>query len=107
MAKKTVNYNLSGVSKLPQDKPVVYRIKTKAGQVNYVGIAQKGRGQERIQEHLAAGDIPGAKVEIEQKSNLQDARETETRAIARSRPNITDKADDPITYRLVMSGLHG
>ena len=86
MAKKTVNYNQSGTSKLPQDKPVVYRIKTNAGQMNYVGIAKKGRVQERIQEHLTAGDIPGAKVEIEQKPSIQDARKTEALAIARSKP---------------------
>lgn len=86
MAKKTVNYNQSGASKLPQDKPVVYRIKTNAGQTNYVGVAKRGRVQDRIQEHLSAGDIPGAKVEIEQKPSIQEARETETRAIARSKP---------------------
>ncbi|MCY3954823.1 MAG: hypothetical protein OXF47_02365 [Nitrospira sp.] len=86
MAKKTVNYNQFGASKLPQDKPVVYRIKTNAGQTNYVGIAKRGRVQERIQEHLAAGNIPGAKVEIEQKPSIQDARKTEALAIARSKP---------------------
>lgn len=86
MAKKIVNYSQSGTSKLPQDKPVVYRIKTNAGQTNYVGIAKRGRVQERIQEHLAAGNIPGAKVQIEQKSSIQEARKTETRAIARSKP---------------------
>ena len=86
MAKKTVNYNQSGVSELPQDQPVVYRIKTKAGQTNYVGVAKRGRAQERIQEHFAAGEIPGAKVEIEQKPSIQAARKTETLAIARSKP---------------------
>ena len=86
MTKKTVNYNQSGTSKLPQDKPVVYRIKTNAGQTNYVGIAKRGRVQERIQEHLAAGSIPGAKVQIEQKSSIQEARKTETRVIVRSKP---------------------
>lgn len=86
MAKKTVNYNQSGTTELPQDKPVVYRIKTNAGQTNYVGIAKRGRVQERIQEHLAAGDIPGVKVQIEQKPSIQEARETEKRVIARSQP---------------------
>ncbi|MCY4613358.1 MAG: hypothetical protein OXB94_07040 [Nitrospira sp.] len=86
MAKKTVNYNQAGASKLPQDKPVVYRIKTNAGQTNYVGVAKRGRAQERIQEHLAAGDVPGAKVEVEQKPSIQDARKTEALAIARSKP---------------------
>ena len=91
MAKKTVNYNQSGASKLPQDKSVVYRIKTEAGRTNYVGVAKRGRVQERIQEHLSAGDIPGAKVEIEQKPSIQEARRTETLAIARSKPKYNKK----------------
>lgn len=86
MAKKTINYNHTGASKLPQDKPVVYRIKTNAGKTNYVGIAKRGRVQERIQEHLATGNIPGVKVQIEQKPSIQEARETEKRVIARSKP---------------------
>lgn len=86
MPKKTVNYNQSGASRLPQDKPVVYRIKTKTGRTNYVGVSKRGRVQQRIQEHLGAGDIPGAKVEIEQKASIQEARKTEGRAIARSKP---------------------
>ena len=65
---------------------MVYRIKTKSGRTNYVGISERGRVQQRIQEHLATGDIPGAKVEIEQKASIQEARKTEGRAIARSKP---------------------
>jgi hypothetical protein len=42
--------------------------------------------QERIQEHLADGNIPGVKVQIEQKQSIQEARETEKRVIARSKP---------------------
>lgn len=68
MAKKTVDFNKSGAAKLPNDKPVVYKIKTAGGKTNYVGVAKKGRAQERIQEHLDAGKIPGAKVQIEQVS---------------------------------------
>ena len=86
MAKKTVDYNRSGVSQLPQDKPVVYRIKDGAGNTNYVGTAKRGRAQERIQEHLRTGNIPGDKVQIEQKASIQEARKTEARVIARSKP---------------------
>ena len=69
--KKTVDYNSSGVLKLPKDKPVVYRIKTASGRTNYVGIAKRGRAQERIQEHLSTGNILGAKVQIEQKPSIK------------------------------------
>ena len=86
MAKKTVNFNSSGASKLPKDKPVVYRIKTAGGKTNYVGTAKRGRVQERIREHLNAGNITGAKVQIEQKSSIKEARKTESRVIARTKP---------------------
>ena len=86
MATKTVRFNKSGASKLPQDKPVVYRIRTNAGKTNYVGVAKRGRVQERIQEHLDANKIPGAKVQIEQKPSIQEARKTEVRVIARTKP---------------------
>lgn len=84
--KKTVDYNNSGALKLPKDKPVIYKIKTAGGKTNYVGIAKRGRIQERIQEHLNAGNIPGAKVQIEQKPSIKEARRTEARVIARTKP---------------------
>ena len=84
MATKRVDYNKSGISRLPNDKPVVYRIETDAGKSNYVGFAQRGRVQDRLNEHL--GDIPGAKVQIEQFSSVIKARAKEVNVIKRSKP---------------------
>lgn len=84
MAKKTVNYNSNDISKLPNDKPVVYKIKTKGGNNNYTGIAKRGQVQERISEHIS--EIPGAKVQIEQMSSISDARKKEANIIKRSQP---------------------
>ena len=86
MAKKTVAFSKTGAAKLPNDKPVVYRVLTKGGKNNYTGIAKRGRVEERIQEHLAAGDVTGAKVQIEQKSSIAEARASEARIIARAQP---------------------
>ena len=86
MAKRTVNFNKSGAAKLPIEKPVVYRIKTAGGKTNYVGVAQRGRAQERIQEHLDAGKIPGTKVQIEQVPSIAEARQKEQNIISRSKP---------------------
>ena len=82
MGTKTVKYNKQGIEKLPNDKPVLYRIKTESGKMNYVGIAQKGRVQERLTEHL--GLIPGAKVQIEQFSSISDAQKKEINVIRRT-----------------------
>lgn len=84
MPKKGVGYNKGGISQLPNDKPVLYRIETKSGNPNYVGVAQKGRVQERISEHL--GKIPGATVRIEQFSSINEAEKKEANVIKRNQP---------------------
>lgn len=91
MVEKTVKFNQKAVSGLPNNKPVVYRILTEHGKDNYVGVAQRGRVQERLNEHLDQGKIPGAKVRIEQKPTLRDAKKSETRIIARSQPKYNKK----------------
>ena len=82
MGTKTVKYNKQSIEKLPNDKPVLYRIKTESGNMNYVGIAQKGRVRERISEHL--GKVPGAKVQIEQFNSISDAQKKEVNVIRRT-----------------------
>ncbi|MBU4315576.1 hypothetical protein KJ673_04215 [Patescibacteria group bacterium] len=84
MATKKVDYNMSGVEKLPNDNPVLYQIETEGGRENYVGVAQRGRVKERIAEHL--GEIPGAKVSIEQFNSIDDARAKEANVIKRVQP---------------------
>ncbi len=91
MTKKTTGFNKSGVGKLPNNKPVVYKIKTAGGKTNYVGVAQRGRAQERLQEHLDAGKIPGAKVQVEQVSSIAEARQKEQKIIATSQPKYNDQ----------------
>ena len=53
MSTKKVKFNKTGIDKLPNNKPVVYKIITEGGRNNYTGIAQRGRVQERLEEHLA------------------------------------------------------
>ncbi len=91
MPKKTVKLNKTGAGKLPVGRPVVYRIKTDGGKTNYVGVAKQGRAEERIQEHLDAGDIPGAKVQIEQVASISEARKKEAAINSRSKPKYNDQ----------------
>lgn len=90
MAKKTVSFNQSGAAKLPKDKPVVYKVKTVGGKTNYVGVAKRGRAPDRIQEHLAAGKIPGTKVQVEQVSSIAEARKKEQAIIALTKPKYNE-----------------
>jgi len=91
MAKKTVPFNQSGAKKLLEDKPVVYKIQTESGKTNYVGSAKRGRVQERIQEHLDDGKIPGAKVQIQQMDSVAEAQKSEARIIARTQPKYNEQ----------------
>lgn len=88
MARKTVDFNKSGLSKLPDNKPVLYKILTDAGKNNYTGVAQRGRIQERLAEHLPSGkdSVPGSKVQIEPMSSIEQAKTKESRVISRSQP---------------------
>ena len=93
MAQKTVPFNAQGISELPNDKPVVYKILTEGGKNNYTGVAQRGRVQDRLAEHLpdSKDAIPGAKVVIEQTSSIDEARSKEERIIVRSKPKYNEQ----------------
>ena len=88
MAKKTVPFTASGIEKVPNDKPVVYKILTEGGTNNYTGVAKRGRVQERLREHLPGGKdaVPGSKVQIERMPSIDDARAKEGRVIKRTQP---------------------
>ena len=90
MAKKnTVKYNSEDVKNLKNDKSVVYDIINKNDNINYTGVAKRGRVVDRINEHL--GEIPGAKVRIRQYSSISDAEKAEARKIAKEKPKYTKK----------------
>ena len=84
MTKKTLSFDKTGISKAPIDKPVVYQIKTGGDKINYIGIAKRGRAQERLAEHLP--NIPGAKVQVTQMTSIKDARDMETKLVAKHQP---------------------
>ncbi len=84
MTTKKSKYNKTGIEKLPNNKPAVYKILTATGKPNYVGVAKRGRIQERINEHI--GEIPGATVQIQQTESIAEARKKEAGIIKRSKP---------------------
>jgi hypothetical protein len=92
MARKTVDFNKSGIGKLPDNKPALYRIQTAGGKTNYAGVAKRGRVQERLEEHLPGGKdpVPGTKVRIKQMGSIAEAEAKEARVIARSQPKYND-----------------
>ena len=89
MSTKTVKYAEQKIKNLPNNKPVVYKILTDNNTNNYTGTAKKGRVNDRIIEHL--GEIPGAKVQIEQFSSINDALKKESNIISRSQPKYNKR----------------
>jgi hypothetical protein len=77
------------IEALPNNKPAVYTAGN-AGDPNlYVGVAKRGRVQERLMEHLngAKDPIPGAtRVKVEYKSSIAEAKAVEARRIAATQP---------------------
>lgn len=93
--KKTAAYNKTGIAKLADDKPIVYRIQTPSGKDNYVGVAKRGRASDRIAEHL--GEIPGSVVKIVQHDSLADAKAAAQRIINRCQPKYNQKGQSKVT----------
>ena len=86
MATKTIRFTKTGIGELPIDKPIVFKIQTDTGATNYVGVAQRGRAQERLLEILDEGKVPGATVFIEQFSSIDDAKVKKQNIIDRTKP---------------------
>lgn len=93
MTKKTVKFNKTGIRKLPDDKPVVYEVLTEGGKNNYTGVAKRGRVQERLQEHLPGrkDSVPGAKVQIQQCSTIDQAKKLERKIVSREQPKHNEQ----------------
>ena len=91
--RRTVKFTQSGIASLPENKPVIYRIETDGGKDNYVGVAKRGRVQERIQEHLpgTVHAIPGSKVQVVQMPSIQEAVQKERKIIEREQPKYNKR----------------
>ena len=82
-------FNKKNVGQLSDDKPVVYEGLSGAGGILYAGSAKKGRVQERLNEHLDSGDLPGVKeVRIKRMTSVSEARAEEKRIIKQEDPKL-------------------
>ena len=87
--KKSGSFDEKGIESLAKDKPIVYTIGDSKGDPLYVGVAKKGRVEERLKEHLpgAADPVPGGvKVKIQQKPSIAEAKKSEARIIKKQKP---------------------
>jgi len=89
MSTKKIKFNKNEIEKLPNNKPIVYKILSDSGKNNYTGVAQRGRVQDRLKKHL--GNIPGANIQIEQMKSIKEARLKEANIIKRSKPKYNER----------------
>ncbi len=82
------------VKKVPNDKPAVYKIKDSKGRNIYTGIAQRGRLQDRLAEHMLKGpdSVPGAKsFSYKPKRSIESAKAEEARIIKKEKPKCNEQ----------------
>ncbi len=94
MSKKTVRMNNRGIDRIPNDKPVVYKILSKRDLNIYTGIAGKGNVRDRLEDHMPGHKdaVPRAfKVQIEQVPTIRDAERKEANIIVRSKPRYNQQ----------------
>jgi len=84
-------FNKTSIKNIPEGKPILYRFQNNSGNELYLGIAKKGRVQERLQEHLALKreKIPGAaKVKFAQFSSVEKVKKAEKQLIKKLEPKF-------------------
>ena len=88
MTRRKIPFTRDAIESLPNNKPVNYSIETGGGRPNYHGVAQRGRVQERLAEHLPGGKdhVPGARVRVEQAPSIEQARAIERARIVEDKP---------------------
>ena len=76
MGTKTVPLNPDSIEKLPNNRPVVYKIFNRNGENIYTGIAGRGNVRARLADHLRGHKdaVPGGtKVQIDQQIAIRSS----------------------------------
>ena len=91
---RTQKFTKQNIAKVPQDKAVVYKIKSRNGENLYTGIAGRGRSQERLIEHkdIKKEKIPdGTRFQYAQVKNKERAHIIEKQIIKKEQPEYNEQ----------------
>lgn len=91
---RSKSFTKANIQNVPDNKAVVYKIKNDGGKNLYIGIAGRGRVQERLLEHkeLKIESVPGGtKFQIAQVENKDRARKIETQIIKKEQPKYNEQ----------------
>lgn len=83
------NFNKTNIEKMPESKPIIYKIKNLKGENIYTGIAKKGRIKDRLKEHLPKNKdvIPGGEsFSVKKMRTIRDAEAEEKIIIKKENP---------------------
>ena len=87
-------FTKANVANVPQDKAIIYKIKSKGGENLYTGIAGRGRGQDRLIEHkdIKKEQIPeGTKFQYAQVKTKDCAHQIEKSIIKKEQPEHNEQ----------------
>lgn len=90
------SFTKQNIKNVPINKAIVYKIESLTGKNLYTGIAGRGRGQERLQEHrdVPKDKIPGGtKFQITQVKNKERAEQVEKSIIRQEQPKFNEKGN--------------
>ena len=91
---RTQKFTKENIANVPQDKAIIYKIKSRGGENLYTGIAGRGRSQERLLEHkeIKKEKIPeGTKFQYAQVKTKVCAHEVEKSIIKKEQPDFNQQ----------------
>lgn len=91
---KTQTFTKANIANVPQNKAIIYKIKSRSGENLYTGIAGHGRPQDRLLEHkeikkeMISG---GMKFQYAQVKTKEIARKIEKSIIKKEQPEFNEQ----------------
>ena len=91
---RTQKFTKANIANVPQNKAIIYKIKSKDGENLYTGIAGRGRPQDRLLEHreIKKEIIPGGTMfQYAQVKTKEMANKIEKSIIKKEQPEFNEQ----------------
>lgn len=91
---RTQKFTKENIAKVPQNKAIIYKIKSREGENLYTGIAGRGRSQDRLLEHknVKKEQIPeGTRFQYAQVKTKDRARQIEKSIVKKEQPEHNEQ----------------
>jgi len=91
---RTQKFTKANIANVPQNKVIIYKIKSRGGENLYTGITGRGRPQDRLLEHkeIKKEKIPeGTRFQYAQVKNKDIAHKIEKSIIKKEQPKFNEQ----------------